>query len=173
MCNMFKECSSLSSLDLSNFDTSNVEYIQNMFYDCTNLEYINLKIYHEISINSNSNYYKDMLKNVPENVVICLSQNNDINIINTQLNNKKCKNIVYSDNWECFARCQTKQKKRGKPGCSAPLAPAKPTWCAGSHSARDFLFSLPVRLKGRAAVQGLGRKAGIYGNWRVPGAWTG
>ena len=42
-----------------------------------------------------------------------------------------------------------------------------------SHSARDFLFSLPVRLKGRAAVQGSGRKAGIYGNWRVPGTWTG
>ena len=39
---MFESCSSLISLDLSNFDTSQVTLMDQMFYNCTNLEYINL-----------------------------------------------------------------------------------------------------------------------------------
>ena len=34
---MFKECSSLISLDLSGFDTSNVKYMDSMFSSCSNL----------------------------------------------------------------------------------------------------------------------------------------
>ena len=44
MNNMFYNCSLLNSLDLSNFDTSNVNNIKYMFYGCQNLKYINFSI---------------------------------------------------------------------------------------------------------------------------------
>ena len=37
MLSMFEYCSSLPSLDLSNFDTSNVNDMDYMFYECINL----------------------------------------------------------------------------------------------------------------------------------------
>ena len=46
---MFNNCSLISSLDLSNLDTSSVTTMQGMFYDCQNLEYVNMK-----NINTNS-----------------------------------------------------------------------------------------------------------------------
>ena len=39
---MFQLCGELEYLDLSNFDTSNVENMKNMFYNCNNLKYLNL-----------------------------------------------------------------------------------------------------------------------------------
>jgi surface protein len=38
---MFQGCSSLTSLDLSNFDTSNVTAMASMFATCTNLTSLN------------------------------------------------------------------------------------------------------------------------------------
>ena len=35
--NMFYRCSSLTSLDVSNFNTSNVTYISSMFFRCSSL----------------------------------------------------------------------------------------------------------------------------------------
>ncbi|MBR6034302.1 MAG: BspA family leucine-rich repeat surface protein [Clostridia bacterium] len=40
MAEMFGQCSNLTSLDLSSFDTSNVEYIYQMFAHCSALETI-------------------------------------------------------------------------------------------------------------------------------------
>jgi surface protein len=40
---MFNGCSSLTSLDLSNFDTSNVTTMQYMFQDCTSLQTVYVK----------------------------------------------------------------------------------------------------------------------------------
>ena len=40
--NMFYSCSTLETIDLSNFDTSNVTDMQNMFTSCSNLKSINL-----------------------------------------------------------------------------------------------------------------------------------
>ena len=40
MSNMFNNCSSLTSLDLSSFDTSKVTNTQHMFWNCTLLEKI-------------------------------------------------------------------------------------------------------------------------------------
>ena len=37
MCDMFCDCNSITSLDLSNFDTSNVKEMYSMFYYCSNL----------------------------------------------------------------------------------------------------------------------------------------
>ena len=38
MQNMFLDCQSLTSLDLSNFNTSNVTYMVNMFRNCSSLK---------------------------------------------------------------------------------------------------------------------------------------
>jgi surface protein len=42
MYSMFRDCVSITSLDVSNWDTSNVTNMQGMFYNCTNLEELNL-----------------------------------------------------------------------------------------------------------------------------------
>ena len=36
MSNMFSDCGSLTSIDLSNFNTDNVINMSEMFYNCTN-----------------------------------------------------------------------------------------------------------------------------------------
>ena len=38
---MFGYCNSLILVDFSNFDTSNIKYMENMFYNCYNLININ------------------------------------------------------------------------------------------------------------------------------------
>ena len=43
MDNMFADCTSLQSLDLSNFKTDNVRYFERMFWDCNSLIYLNIK----------------------------------------------------------------------------------------------------------------------------------
>ena len=72
MQGMFDQCLSLTSLNLSNFDTSKVSLLKEMFYNCTNLEYINMKNFKEISLTS----YNDMFTNVPDNIVVCINENN-------------------------------------------------------------------------------------------------
>lgn len=42
MINMFYSCDNLTSIDLSNFDTSNVVNMDGMFYDCSKLTTLNL-----------------------------------------------------------------------------------------------------------------------------------
>ena len=67
---MFYGCSSLISLNISNFDTSKVNDMDDMFYGCLSLEYINLNNFEVSKLKSFSNmFYK-----VPENVVICINE---------------------------------------------------------------------------------------------------
>ena len=40
--NMFYDCSSLTSLNLSNFNTNNVTDMSGMFYECSSLASLNL-----------------------------------------------------------------------------------------------------------------------------------
>ena len=42
MCGMFSECSSLKELNLSNFNTNNVNNMSGMFYKCSTLKELNL-----------------------------------------------------------------------------------------------------------------------------------
>ena len=42
MDNMFNECTSLKELDLSNFNTNNVNDFSYMFYDCSSLEKLDI-----------------------------------------------------------------------------------------------------------------------------------
>ena len=85
MRQMFRNCTSLTYLDLSNFDTSKVTWMYEMFDGCINLEYINLKNFTEISLNDNVNNYSNIFRNIPENVVICIDENNTKNKIFPQI----------------------------------------------------------------------------------------
>ena len=103
---MFKGCSSLTSLNLSNFDTSKVTWISNMFDGCTNLEYINMINFNENSLGSSSSYhYSNMFNNVPNNIVVCINTNNIRNKIYPQISSKTCHIEDCNDNWKL------KQKK--------------------------------------------------------------
>lgn len=50
MNNMFFNCCSLKSLDLSNFDTSKLKDATNMFYSCNELERIDFSKFSPVSI---------------------------------------------------------------------------------------------------------------------------
>ena len=91
---MFYGCSSLISLNLSNFDTSKVINMVYIFGGCSKLEYINLKNFQE----NNSLDASYIFDSVPENIVACLNELSDK--ILTELKNKICYTIDCSFNWE-------------------------------------------------------------------------
>jgi len=102
---MFNGCSSLSSLDLSKFRTSQVTEIERFFQGCINLEYINIKNFNGNRIINGINHYVDFLGGVPDNVVIYTS--NDLgDILNGEINKKTCKAFITNDNdnnnWRTF-----------------------------------------------------------------------
>ena len=103
MVHIFYLCSLLTSLNLSNFNTSQVTDMSNMFYQCAILESINLNKFDENKLEN----YIDIFFGVPENIVICLNLNKNIckNKIIQQIQNKKCHIIYCSNNWKL------KQKK--------------------------------------------------------------
>ena len=103
MNSMFYNCSSLISLNLSNFDTSKVTNIKDMFNGCINLEYINMVNFNEKGLIDN--YYKDIFKNVPDNIAICINKDNIITKIYPQIKNLACHIEDCSDNYKL------KQKK--------------------------------------------------------------
>jgi len=84
---MFYDCSWLTSLNLSNFETSEIIYMNNMFKDCYNLEYINIKNF----IENSSLYLYDIFNNDPDNVIVWL--NNNSKGILDQIKNKNSLNI--------------------------------------------------------------------------------
>jgi len=98
---MFDGCSSLTSLNLSNFDTSKLSEKKVLFKDCKKLEYINFKKFNEINIIS----YTNIFKAVPENAILCINEELKIDKLLTQITQKKCFVIDCSDDW------RSKQKK--------------------------------------------------------------
>ena len=68
---MFKECNSLISLDLSNWDTSGLETTREMFYNCTSLQYLNLSTWDT----SNMNDIENMFYGVPSTCEIIVGPN--------------------------------------------------------------------------------------------------
>ena len=104
MNSMFKGCSSLTSLDLSNFDFSKVTCVEYMFYGCNNLNYIKLEKFSKNVITSA--HYTQMFYQVPNNVVVCLNENDDY-ILN-ELSDKNCQvmdcSTISSKN-DCYLKC--------------------------------------------------------------------
>ena len=69
MSYMFSECTSLTSLNLSNFYTSNLRDMSYMFYGCTKLSYINLAN----AIISETANIESIIVDISKNLLICLS----------------------------------------------------------------------------------------------------
>ena len=59
MGSMFSYCSSLNTINLSNFQTENVEYMSYMFHNCHSLSSINLSNFNTLSIVSFSNMFSN------------------------------------------------------------------------------------------------------------------
>ena len=78
MNDMFSGCESLKILDFSNIDISKVTNMNNMFLNCKNLEYINIKNYKSNTILD----YNKFFKNVKDNLVICVRDENLKSLIN-------------------------------------------------------------------------------------------
>ena len=84
---IFYGCSSLTSLDLSNFDTTSVANTDYMFSNCDKLKFINLNNFKE----TNLTVYNNTFYNIPDNVVICLKEiNNLVKIPSLLDDDKKC-----------------------------------------------------------------------------------
>ena len=101
---MFDNCISLTSLDLSHFNTSQVTYISDMFSNCKNLEYINLYNFTGEKLYDDSLYYENMFNNIPDNAVICIQENNNNSKIVNQIKNKTCIKIDCSENWRLIQK---------------------------------------------------------------------
>ena len=102
---IFYGCSSLTSLNLSNFDTSQVTKINDLFSGCINLEYINLYNFTEINVSDDQSLYKTIFNLVPDNAVICINIEKTENKIFPQLEYRTCITIDCSYDW------RTNQKK--------------------------------------------------------------
>ena len=102
---MFKGCSSLTSLDLSNFNTSKIVNMEYMFHDCINLEYINFNNLNNLNYLDNLLNYQNIFVNVSENIVICVNDDITKDYIISELKNNSCSIIDCSNDWK------SKQKK--------------------------------------------------------------
>ena len=69
---MFRECSLLKEINLSNFNTNNVNSMSYMFYRCSSLNKLNLS-----NFNTNNVKYMNLMfdgcpKGLKNNIIICL-----------------------------------------------------------------------------------------------------
>ena len=104
MHDVFSGCTSLTSLNLSNFDISKVTWIYNLFNGCEKLEYINIQNFKDIKVVT----FNDMFVKVPDNVVICLDENNIGKNILPQIQKLNSFTIDCTNDWKL------KKKKNGK-----------------------------------------------------------
>ena len=62
MSNMFQQCINLTSIDLNNFDTSNVSDMSYMFYSCQKLTSLNLSNFYTSNVNNISYMFANCKK---------------------------------------------------------------------------------------------------------------
>ena len=84
MSGMFYNCSSLKSIDLSSFNTSNVKDMRDMFYSCSSLESIDLSSFNTSNVNNMSYMFSGCSSLKKENVKI---KNSEKRILNELKNN--------------------------------------------------------------------------------------
>ena len=56
---MFRKCSSLKTIDLSSFNTTNIKSMNSMFMECSSLKSINLSSFNTINVNDMSQMFYD------------------------------------------------------------------------------------------------------------------
>jgi len=54
---MFYECSNMTNVDLSSFDTSNITYMNSMFFDCNSLSALNLNNFNTATVTNMDNMF--------------------------------------------------------------------------------------------------------------------
>ena len=74
---MFNHCSSLTNIDLSNFNTNNVTCMYSMFYNCSSLTNINLSNFNTNNVDTLDKMFDGCSKLRKENVIT-----NDKKILN-------------------------------------------------------------------------------------------
>ena len=84
---MFQGCSSLSSLDLSNFDTSKVTSLLGLFANCNSLTHIDIRNFRTQSLSDKSTYI--FPGRTPNGTIV----------YNSKLFDEEIINIVFED-WE-------------------------------------------------------------------------
>jgi surface protein len=90
---MFYGCSSLISINLSNFVTNNVKYMDQMFYGCNSLEFIDLSNFNMIICYSSSDLFSDIYR---------------IKYINLyNFKNDRIINSIFSQKGSIFYACQS------------------------------------------------------------------
>ena len=78
---MFINCKLLTSLNLSNFNTSNMDDMHDLFDNCENLIYLNLEKFNKIVLKANHHIFD----NVPDNIFAC----GNVSVISNQIKNSK------------------------------------------------------------------------------------
>ena len=113
MGHMFSGCRSLKSLDLFNFKTDSVEDMSFLFNGCKNLEFINI-----VQFNDTSSKVNNIFKNVPNNLVYCINDENPPSKILLQLNQLTCTVKLCSIDWKKYQKKLIAEKNDCTDDCS-------------------------------------------------------
>ena len=110
---MFSECIYLESVDISNFKIINNSILSNMFYNCNNLKFINLNNFVENPTAELNNIFDG----VPDNIVICSSNEENIPNILDKLNDKICVINYCLNDWKTKLKKINEDKKECLDDC--------------------------------------------------------
>ena len=87
MNNMFSNCNALKYLNIKNFDFSkitNKDNINQILFQCNNLIYLNIQ-----SLKISNEYYDEIFKNVNNNLIYCLNEQESSELLNYLENSNK------------------------------------------------------------------------------------
>jgi surface protein len=104
MWNMFNNCCSLSSLDLSNFNTSNVKVMGEMFSGCSNLTSLDLSSFRTEKVEDMSGMFNNCSRLTSLNLY-----NFDMSGVYVYGKDRMCYNLA-SESGACTITCPTAVK---------------------------------------------------------------
>ncbi len=114
MDSMFYGCNNLTSLDLSNFNTTNVTNMSGMFYGCNNLTSLDLSNFNTTKVTD----MQQMFYNCPSLTSLDLSNFNTTNVTNMQFMFYVCRNLI-SLNVSNFNTTNVTDMRNMFSGCSS------------------------------------------------------
>ena len=92
---LFSGCINLEYIDISNFDISQANTIFYLFYDCRNLKYVNLNNL----IEGEPEFIFNILNGVPENFTYCVNNEQNIPLFLAEIKNKNCTINDCTNDW--------------------------------------------------------------------------
>ena len=105
MQNMFYKCSSLTSLDLNNFNTANVTSMKSMFYKCSSLTNLDLSSFNTTKVTNISYMFNSCSKLQTEITITGTSITNYANMFSNALTDVNAYVIInYSSEAESIAQ---------------------------------------------------------------------